>query len=100
MKKKELHIDVIGIKKAAFLVRAVNHPVRQSMLRVMSREGMVTVTTLCRELNLLQPVASSHLAVLRRASVVITRREGHHIFYSVNHDRMERLNEELYQFLK
>lgn len=44
--KKELAIDAIGIKKAAALIRAVNHPVRKAMLQIISRAGETTVTDL------------------------------------------------------
>jgi DNA-binding transcriptional ArsR family regulator len=35
-----------------------------------------------------QSVASQHLAILRRAGIVITKREGKFIFYGVNNKRI------------
>lgn len=99
LKKNELPIDAIGIKKAAGLIRAVNHPVRQAMLQIISRAGETTVTDLCLQLKLDQPTASSHLAVLRRAQVVTTRREGHRVVYAVCHNRLSVLHQKLEQFL-
>lgn len=58
----------------------------------------MTVTELYVKLRLEQSVASQHLALLRRAGVVLTSRDGKYIYYSVDHERLEeiaRLLEEL-----
>jgi DNA-binding transcriptional ArsR family regulator len=49
-------------------------------------------------LRLEQSVASQHLAILRRAGVVVTERQGKFIYYTVDKDRIaqiSRLVEEL-----
>jgi DNA-binding transcriptional ArsR family regulator len=38
-------------------------------------------------------VASQHLAILRKAGFVKTDRDGKFIYYSVNTDRMQELNQ-------
>lgn len=100
LKKEELPIDTLGIKKAAFLLKAVNHPVRQSMLQVIHRAGEITVTDLRLEVNLIQPVASSHLAVLRKANLVSARRERQRVLYAVHYDRLSLLQQKIQQFLR
>jgi DNA-binding transcriptional ArsR family regulator len=45
------------------------------------------------KLNLEQPVASTHLAILRRANLVTTQREGKFIFYSVNYQQLKHLHQ-------
>jgi ArsR family transcriptional regulator len=99
LQKEELPIDAITIKKAAFLVSAVNHPVRQLLLQVISREKEITVTALRLKCNMEQPNASSQLAVLRKAGVVSTRREGHRVLYSVRRDYLELLDHSIQQFI-
>jgi DNA-binding transcriptional ArsR family regulator len=37
-------------------------------------------------------VASQHLAILRRAGIVVTQREGKFIYYAVNHKRLLEIN--------
>jgi DNA-binding transcriptional ArsR family regulator len=39
-----------------------------------------------------QTVASAHLAILRRAGVVNTRKEGKWIYYSINYQQLNGLN--------
>jgi DNA-binding transcriptional ArsR family regulator len=43
-------------------------------------------------MRLEQSVASQHLAILRRAGVLKTDRNGKFIYYSVDKDRMEQIS--------
>jgi DNA-binding transcriptional ArsR family regulator len=52
----------------------------------------VTVTEIYVHLRLEQSVASQHLAILRKAGIVKTERDGKFIYYSVNHKRVEEIN--------
>lgn len=53
----------------------------------------VTVTEIYVKLRLEQSVASQHLAILRRAGIVSTIREGKFIFYTVDYARLEQVNQ-------
>lgn len=86
-------VDLLNTKKAALILRAVNHKLRQQMLRLIDEEGKMTVTQLYLKLRLEQSVASQHLAILRKAALVKTVRNGKFIYYSINTKRLEELNE-------
>jgi DNA-binding transcriptional ArsR family regulator len=96
----ELKIDVIQLKKAALILRAVNHKLRQQMLRLLHQHGKMTVTELYVKLRLEQSVASQHLAILRKAGFVNTQRDGKFIFYSVSYDRLDQVHNFVYELLK
>ena len=51
----------------------------------------MTVTEIYIKLRLEQSVASQHLAILRRADVLTTERDGKFIYYSINTKRMEEI---------
>ena len=85
----ELKIEVLRIKKTALILRAINHKLRQQILKLIEEQGKITVTELYLTLRLEQSVASQHLAILRKAGFVNTSRDGKFINYSVNHDRLE-----------
>ena len=87
-----LKVDLLKVKKAALILRAVNHKLRQQIVQQINEHGKMTVTDLYIKLRLEQSVASQHLAVLRKAGFVKTDREGKFIYYSVNTSRMEELN--------
>ena len=96
----ELKIDVIQLKKAALILRAINHKLRQQILRLIYQHGKITVTEIYVKLRLEQSVASQHLAILRKAGYVNTLRDGKFIFYSVNHDRLDQIHNLVYDLLK
>ncbi|MCL4132917.1 UNVERIFIED_CONTAM: hypothetical protein GTU68_015212 [Idotea baltica] len=52
----------------------------------------MTVTDIYIKLRLEQSVASQHLAILRRAGVVITERQGKFIYYSLNNERLDQIS--------
>jgi len=92
-KGEPLTLNLLNIKKAALVLRALNHKLRQQILRQIDEHGKITVTELYVKLRLEQSVASQHLAVLRKAGFVKTEREGKFIYYSVNTNRLQEVNE-------
>ena len=48
------------------------------------QDGELNVTELCRRLKTSQPTVSRHLGILRMGSVVLNRRDGKEIYYSIN----------------
>ncbi|HWR32796.1 MAG TPA: helix-turn-helix transcriptional regulator, partial [Chitinophagaceae bacterium] len=57
---KAVSVNLLDIKKAALIFRAVNHKLRQQMLRLIDEQGKITVTELYQKLFLEQSVASQH----------------------------------------
>ena len=47
--------------------------------------------------GIMQPTLSQQLTILRRAKLVITRREGKQIYYAIQDQRLMRLLQTLYQ---
>ncbi|MGE5519895.1 MAG: ArsR/SmtB family transcription factor [Candidatus Dadabacteria bacterium] len=86
---EELMIDTKSSRKAALIIRAINHKLRQQILALIHEHKLITVTEIYEKLGLEQSVASQHLAVLRHAQFVHTKRDGKFIFYSVNYKRIE-----------
>lgn len=81
-------LDYGDLRKAVLVLRAVNHDLRQQMIQLLREHGRMTVTDIYVKLRLEQSVASQHLAILRRASVVNTERQGKYIYYSINPERL------------
>jgi ArsR family transcriptional regulator, virulence genes transcriptional regulator len=86
-------VDLLNVKKAGLILRAVNHKLRQQILKLIDEHGKMTVTELYVKLRLEQSVASQHLAILRKAGFVKTDRDGKFIYYSVNTSRLKELNQ-------
>lgn len=86
--ENEIKIDFLQVKKSSLILRALNHKLRQNILKLLEEQGKLTVTEIYVQLRLEQSVASQHLAILRRAGVVKTEREGKFIYYLLNHPRI------------
>lgn len=95
-----INIDFGSVKKAAGVLRAINHHLRQSMLQLIGERGSLTVTELYHAMGLEQSVASQHLAILRKAGVVETSRDGKYIYYSVNGQRLKNLEDLSLQIIR
>ncbi len=96
--KKDILLDYAELRKAVLVLRAVNHKLRQRIIDLLEEGESMTVTDIYIKLRLEQSVASQHLAILRRAGVVKTERQGKFIYYSLDKDRLtqiSRLVEEL-----
>ena len=91
-----INVDYHALKKAALVLRALNHKLRQQLLKLIEEEKKITVTEIYVRLRLEQSVASQHLAILRKAGIVNTERDGKFIFYTVNFKRLD----EISQFVK
>jgi DNA-binding transcriptional ArsR family regulator len=87
-----MNIDYLQVKKGALILRALNHKLRQQVLKLLEENGRLTVTEIYVRLRLEQSVASQHLAILRRAGIVKTERDGKYIYYNINYARVDEIN--------
>ena len=81
-------VDFVHSKKAALILRSINHKLRQQIIKLLDESQKMTVTEIYVKQRLEQSVASQHLAILRRAGIVATTRDGKFIYYSVNYNRL------------
>lgn len=89
---REIQLDYAELRKAVLVLRAVNHKLRQSIIDLLEENDKMTVTDIYIKLRLEQSVASQHLAILRRAGVVATDRQGKFIYYSLDKDRLSQIS--------
>jgi DNA-binding transcriptional ArsR family regulator len=85
-------VDLNKSKKAAMILRAVNHKLRQQIMNLITEKEKITVTDIYIKLRLVQSVCSQHLAILRRAKIVETERNGKSIFYRINKETISDIN--------
>lgn len=83
-----IKLDYVAVKNAAMTLRAINHKLRQQIVKLLEENKRMNVTDIYVKLRLEQSVASQHLAILRRAGIVETIRDGKFIHYSLNHARI------------
>lgn len=89
---KEVQLDYANLRRAVLVLRAVNHKLRQRVIDLLEENDTMTVTDIYIKLRLEQSVASQHLAILRRAGVLVTARSGKFIYYSLDRDRLSQIS--------
>ena len=87
-----LHINYYNVKKTSIVLRSLNHKLRQQIIKTIHENDKLMVTDIYVKLRLEQSVASQHLAILRRAGIVSTKREGKFIYYTINKQRVESID--------
>jgi len=90
--KKQIKLNYKSLKKAVLLLRAVHHPLRQQIIQLLEQKTKLIVTKIYAKLRLEQSVASQHLAILRRAGIVDTKRDGKFIYYFLNKSRLHQIS--------
>lgn len=85
---EQIKLDYMAVKSAAMTLRAINHKLRQQIVKLLEENKRMNVTDIYVKLRLEQSVASQHLAILRRANIVATERDGKFIHYALNHNRI------------
>ena len=76
------------LKHSAEVLRALAHPLRLRILKYIDANKSVNVNKIYNALNLEQSITSQHLRILRVAGVVLTKREGKFIHYSVDYTKV------------
>jgi DNA-binding transcriptional ArsR family regulator len=66
----------------ASLFQALSHPTRIAIVEVL-RDGELSARVMQDRLGLEQANLSQHLAILRSRQVVVNRKEGNQVFYSL-----------------
>lgn len=93
-------LDNHSIKKVALIYRALNHKLRQDIVRMIDKKGKVSVTEIFTTLQLEQSIASQHLAILRRAGILQTEKDGKFMYYKLNLVRLHLINQMVVDLLK
>ncbi len=90
---ESIRLDFFHLKKTMIILRAINHKLRQQLIKLLDERKKMTVTEIFIEMRIEQSVASQHLAILRRAGLVNASRDGKFIFYTINYKRVKEIND-------
>jgi ArsR family transcriptional regulator len=66
----------------ASIFQALSHPTRIAILEVL-RAGELSARTIQEKLGIEQANLSQHLAILRSRQIVVNRKDGNQVFYSI-----------------
>jgi DNA-binding transcriptional ArsR family regulator len=78
-------IDISKLELAAAKLRAISHPIRIAIIDLLAKGESLSVTEIYEALKIEQATASHHLNILKNKNVVIAKRDGKRIYYSLKH---------------
>ncbi len=77
----QIRIAPKRLKRAAYVLKAVAHPVRISIIDILDQSGKMSVSGMQEILQIEQSLLSHHLTNLRDKGIVDTERAGKSILY-------------------
>jgi ArsR family transcriptional regulator len=78
-------------EELALLAKAVGHPARVRILRILSRKEARVCSQIVDELPLAQSTVSEHLRILKEAGLIRSREDGPRVGYCINFSVLRRL---------
>lgn len=78
-------------EELAKLAKAMGHPVRVQILRMLSRKEARVCSQIVDELPLAQSTVSEHLRILKEAGLVRSSQNGPRVGYCIDFDGLRRL---------
>lgn len=85
-------MEIINTKKVSTsseFLRAISHPLRLTIMTFIDEHKVVNVNKIYNTLKIEQSITSQHLQILRNADIVIAKREGKLMLYSLNYEKIE-----------
>lgn len=93
--QSELNLDTLEGSEAdeelAKLAKAIGHPARVRILRLLSRKEARICSQIVDELPLAQYTVSEHLRILKEAGLVRSSQDGPRVGYCINFDGLRQL---------
>jgi DNA-binding transcriptional ArsR family regulator len=83
----QFELDTEKLDQAAGKLRAMSHPMRIAIIDLLAQHSEpLNVTEIYKSLDIEQATASHHLNILKSKNILISKRNGKNIFYSLkNH---------------
>lgn len=71
------------LEKAAYILRTIAHPVRLAIIEELRNNTQVTVSGICKTLNIEQSVISHHLINMKLKGLLKSIKSGQQVLYSL-----------------
>jgi DNA-binding transcriptional ArsR family regulator len=88
------------LEEATELLRALAHPLRLRLLSFIDNNPNINVNKIYKALKVEQSLTSQQLHILRSAKLVISKREGRFILYTLNYTKLEKIAKTLSGFVE
>lgn len=75
--------EVEKLERIASILKTVAHPLRLGVVHLLEQNPELTVSNICEMLDSEQSLTSHHLQTMRLKGILISRRDGRSIYYSL-----------------
>lgn len=80
----QFQLDTEKLDLAAGKLRAMSHPMRIAIIDLLAQSPEpLSVTEIYKSLNIEQATASHHLNILKSKNLLVSKRDGKNIYYSL-----------------
>lgn len=79
----KVKLEIARLEAAASKMRAIAHPMRIAIIDMLHDTSKMSVTEIYEKLGIEQAAASHHLNILKSKGVLVSKRDGKKIFYSL-----------------
>lgn len=80
-----------AFNEASDMLKAMAHPVRIAILKLLTGGKPLTVSEIHELLNIEQSAASHHLGIMKTRGIVCAKRKGKNTFYTISHERISNI---------
>lgn len=81
--KLKTRINSEKLERAAYVLKAVAHPTRINIIDLLDQRKELSVTEISEFLDCEQSLLSHHLTTMRDKGILVVRRDGKNMFYSL-----------------
>lgn len=79
----KMNLSKDKLEKAAFILKAVAHPLRLSIIELLGVNDRMSVNDICKVLSSEQSLLSHHLSNMKIKGLLKAEKEGIQVFYSL-----------------
>lgn len=90
-KIKEINLSTDRLEKTSAMLKAMAHPMRIAILKLLEQEGKLTVSEIHMSLNMEQSTTSHHLGILKDKSILKSERNGKNTFYFLRNENLQHI---------
>lgn len=79
-----------ALKQNVLILRAIDHPLRQKLLKLIDKKKNITVKEIKAKNVIDGVIVSQHLAILRKAGLVTSEKFGRIVSYTINYSTFDK----------
>lgn len=89
--EQTIALNKAKLEKAAYILKAVAHPVRLAVIDLLSNHTQMSVNEICDALKCEQSLLSHHLINMKLRGILQSNKEGLNVYYSLKEKEITKL---------